>query len=184
MKSINMKRILLVVGSIAALAQTVNPASAADWVQGPVYNSSSTFPGATYKTVLTSKGLCFTAGSPGPFNLGKMRVTFFTPGNLGTVTFKLDLRNTTTTGSSAVAGTTLYASDTISLATPVAGGFFTNDLTAAALPNISAYAMESGASYSLSFYACSTNAFSLARWAGGGTTNYTTTSGFVVLSSL
>ena len=116
MKSINMKRILLVAGSIAALAQTVNPASAADWVQGPVYNSRTTFEGATYNTLPTSKGLCFTAGSPGPFNLGKMRVTFYTPGNLGTVTFKLDLRNTTSTTTTAVAGTTLYATDNISLA--------------------------------------------------------------------
>jgi hypothetical protein len=106
----------------------------------------------------------------------------------GTASFTISLRDTTNdTAYSAVAGTTVFASDVVSFSLPsTTATSFTLNLTAADIPNISSYAMAANTSYALILFAPS-RAIGLQRTTGfaNGTTNnnYTVNSGFTALDT-
>ncbi len=149
-------------------------------------NSSSTFGGLDYNSSPSSRGIAFTAGPSGPFTFNTF--DFFARHSSAhaayTETFKLDLRNTTsTTPGSARAGTTLYASDTVSVSVDTTTDFVRYYLAAVDLPNISAYNLTGGQSYSLSMYSSSNPSFAIGRTTGSNY-DYTTTDGFTVLGTI
>ena len=98
------------------------------------------------------------------------------------------MRNTTnTTAYSAVAGTTAYATDTVTFSKPTATSTaFSLDLTSAQLTNISAYPLQANTAYALILYAPTVN-IGMTRTTGfaSGTTNdeYTVTNGFTMLTT-
>lgn len=98
------------------------------------------------------------------------------------------LRSTTnTTAYSAAAGTTAYAADTVNFTMPTTTSTaFTLNLTAAQLPNLSAFAMQSNTAYALILYAPSVN-IGMGRktdYANNTTNNfYQVTNGFTMLNT-
>lgn len=149
--------------------------------------SFSTSPGYT-----NNFGVAFTTGSSGPFTMSWIDLGLSTSTNTtGTVTLKVALHNTTnSTAYSAVAGSTAYATDTITISMPTtAGTYFTANLTSAQLTNISRFAMAANTSYALILYdAVSTvGNIGMGRTTGyaNGTTNnfYTTSNGFTALDT-
>ena len=146
-------------------------------------NSNTSINGTNYNSLPGSKGISFTTGPSGPYSTNVMDVIFFA--NTGTPsasTFKVDLRNTTsTTPGSAMAGTTLYATDILSLPVTSTGSYFTHEFTAADFPNISAYSLGGSASYSFSFYGANSGLLAIGRMSSP---TYVTTNGFTVLNSI
>ena len=161
-------------------------AAAIYYIDGPNSPASqATFQAVTYNGFPT-KGIAFTAGPSGPFTINTINFMGKDPLTHSAFieTFTLDLRNTTsTTPGSARAGTTLYASDTVSLLVDTTTAFVTYYLTTADLPNISAYSLIGGQSYSLSLYNSSNVDFALGRTTGSNYA-YTTAGGFTVLGTI
>ena len=103
-------------------------------------------------------GVAFTTGSAGPFTMSWLDLTLFGQSNAGTATgsfsFKVALHAATdSTVGSAVAGSTAYATDTVTFnAGDLASGYQTKTLTASQLTNVMGYAMAASTSYALIIY--------------------------------
>ncbi|MBS0661717.1 MAG: PEP-CTERM sorting domain-containing protein [Verrucomicrobia bacterium] len=149
------------------------------------WTSNSTFEGAAYDTWPTSLQIVFLTGAGGPYSIGLMTMdlySFTTAG--GTYSFTVALHDATDTTTSALAGPTTLASDTVTFTLPVSSAPFTLTLTAADLPNIASFGLQSTTAYAMTFYGASSGtAFSMLNNYGlsGG---YTTTNGFTVLHSM
>ena len=106
----------------------------------------------------------------------------------GSFSLTVALRDSTsTTPYVGVAGTTEYAADTVTFTAPTtAQTYFTVNLRAADIPNISNYVMTSGSAYTLILYAPNLN-IALQRTTNfsNGTTNneYTVSNGFTALDT-
>jgi hypothetical protein len=153
------------------------------WFGSPAVNSNATFSSGTGYT--NNYGVAFTTGSSGTFTMSWLDLQLGQGSTVGNWTLTVALHDTTnSTAYSAVAGSTAYATDTVTI---TAGGtYFTANLTAAQLPNIMSYAMAANTSYALIIYdATSTSAISRTTGYASGTTNdfYTVGNGFTALNT-
>ena len=137
----------------------------------------------------TNFGVAFITGSASTYSMDWLSIGLSTSTiTTGTGSLRVQLRNTTnSTAYSAVSGTTLYATDTISFTMPTsAGTYFSLNLNPADFPNISGYVMSGTTPYSLIVNNPSA-AFAIQRTSGyaNGTTNnfYTVSDGFVALDT-
>jgi len=153
-------------------------------------NSNANFPAVASTSYTANFGIAFKTGSAGPFSIDWIKLGLNTSGIAagGSAGLSVALRNTTNTNAySAAAGTTLYATDAVTFTMPVGTATpFDVDLTAAMLPNISAFNMSANTEYSLVLYNVSAN-IGMGRRTGyaSQTTNnfYTTSNGFTMLNS-
>ena len=153
-------------------------------------NSNANWPSASASATYNQNfGYAFITGSSGPFNIGWVDLQLNTSSQtVGSGTFKIALHATNnTTAYSAVATSTAYATDLVSFTMPTTTSTsFTLNLTAAQLPNLSAFAMQSNTAYALILYAPSVN-IGIGRHTGyaNSTTNtfYTVTNGFTMLDT-
>jgi len=150
-------------------------------------NGSSSFPTAT--TAYTSNlGVAFLTGGSGPFNMDWVTLELTSGTTSTSGTFKLAIHDSTsTTPYVGVAGTTAYATDTVSFTTPATANTpFLLTLRAADIPNVSGYSMLANTAYTLFVYNASA-ALALRRTTdlANGTTNafYTVSNGFVALDT-
>ena len=156
------------------IAPTDSPNSNGSWPVGSIYTDNF--------------GYAFKTGPSGPFDIDGINISLFSSNVSTTGSLTIAIRDTTDqTAYSAVAGTTAYATDTINFTKP--GTTSTNfdlNLTAAELPNITAFQLLSNTAYSLIAYAPSAG-FTMRRTTGyaTGTTNdqYTVSNGFTVLDT-
>jgi hypothetical protein len=153
------------------------------WFGSPAVNSNATFSSGTGYT--NNYGVAFTTGSSGTFTMSWLDLQLGQGSTVGNWTLTVALHDTTnSTAYSAVAGSTAYATDTVTI---TAGGtYFTANLTAAQLPNITSFAMQANTSYALILYdATSTSAISRTTGYASGTTNdfYTVGNGFTALNT-
>lgn len=153
---------------------------------GPL-NSNANWP-ALNGTYTQNFGVAFTTGSAGGFKISWIDLDLNTSSvTSGSVTLTVALHNATnSTAYSAVAGSTAYATDTVTISMPTtASTQFAANLTTQ-LANISQYAMSANTSYALVLYAPSVN-IGIMRKTGllNGTTNnaYTTSNGFTALDT-
>jgi hypothetical protein len=169
---------LLLAGPANAITTLITPTDSP--------NSNGSWPsGGTY---VDNFGYAFTTGPSGPFDVDGINISLFSTNISTTGSLTIAIRDTTDqTAYSAVAGTTAHATDTVNFTKP--GTTSTNfdlNLTAAELPNITAYQLLSNTSYSLIAYAPS-GGFTMRRTTGyaSGTTNdkYTVSNGFTVLDT-
>jgi hypothetical protein len=134
-------------------------------------------------------GYAFTTGSSGPFSIDWVNLQLNTSGQtVGAGALTIALRSTTNIMAySAAAGTTAYAADTVNFTMPTTTSTsFTLNLTAAQLPNLSAFAMQSNTAYALILYAPSVNIGMMRKtgYADGTTNNfYQVTNGFTMLNT-
>ena len=146
-------------------------------------NSNASFSASTGYT--NNYGVAFTTGSSGTFTMSWLDLQLGQGSTGGNWTLTVALHDTTnSTAYSAVAGSTAYATDTVTI---TAGGtYFTANLTAAQIPNITNFAMQANTSYALIIYnAPSTSAISRRTGYANGTTNsfYTVSNGFTALNT-
>lgn len=153
------------------------------------YNSSATWQTTVNGTYTENFGIAFTTGGSGPFDIDWINLDLNSSGQTATSgSLTVALRNTNnSTAYSAVAGATEYAKDTINFSMPGAmATYFSLNLTAAQLPNITSFALQSNTSYALILYAPSVN-IAMGRTTGFAqdTTNaqYTVTNGFTMLNT-
>jgi hypothetical protein len=150
---------------------------AASWPSGTAYNNNV--------------GIVFQSGPTGPYPIDWIQLDLSTSSYTGggPVSLTLSLRNaTSSTAYSAAAGTTEYATDTITFSTPAASlQFFTLTLTSTQIPNITGYDLAADTVYSLVFY--NPTAPIAIRRNNGTTANtantlYTVDEGFTMLNTL
>ena len=125
-------------------------------------NFRGTMQGTSYNAI-GSQGIYFTTGPGGPFTIDRIDTIFgLDPGTtIGSCSFQIDVRNVT----SGVAGSTLYASDTVTFQVPSsipALTFQNMTFGATDLINISGFAFQSSTAYSVVFYKMSSPLISLA----------------------
>lgn len=143
-------------------------------------NSNANWP-AVNGTYNQNFGVAFLTGSS-TSQMDWVKLDLNTSGQTGgtaSLTVALHATNNST-AYSAVATSTAYATDTVTFSMPTtAATFFTLDLRAAQLPNITAYTMAASTSYALILYSPSVNI------GIGRTTNYTfeTTNNFYTVSN-
>lgn len=149
-------------------------------------NGSSSIPtGSAYTSNL---GYAFISGSSWTFAIDGIILELTSGATAASVSFKIAIHGTdNTTPYSAVANSTAHASDTLSLTTPgTANTPFDLNLTAADLPNITAYQRLSNTAYSLIVNSASIP-LALRRTQGYAdqTTNtkYTVSNGFTMLDT-
>lgn len=153
-----------------------------------VMNSNVNWP-AVNGTYTQNCGVAFTTGGSGPFSMDWIELELNTSGvTAGAASLTIALRNTNnSTAYSAVASTTEYAKDIVTFSMPTSTHTsFKLRLTAAQIPNISAYDMGSSSTYALITYAPSVNIGMMRKtgYANGTTNNfYTTTNGFIPLDT-
>ena len=151
-------------------------------------NSNSTWLALSNGTYTQNFGVAFTTGSAGGFKISWIDLDLNTSGvTSGSVTLTVALHNATnSTAYSAVAGSTAYATDTVTISMPTtAATQFAANLTTQ-LVNISQYAMSANTSYALVLYAPSVNIGMMRQTSlANGTTNnaYTTSNGFTALDT-
>jgi hypothetical protein len=170
---------LLLAGEAKALSTVfIAPSDAA--------NGSSSIP--TPSTYTSNLGYAFISGPSGPFDIEGVKLNL-TSGNISTsISLKISIHGTNnTTPYSAVASSTVHASDTVSFTTPgTANTAFDLNLTAADLPNISNHQLLPNTAYSLIVNGASTSV-ALRRTHGylDQTTNskYTVSNGFTMLDT-
>jgi hypothetical protein len=176
---------LLVFGAFASPALGATVA----YVAGPTATngSSSIQPGTTYTTNL---GYAFKTGPSGPFNIDWIKLQLTSGATSGSGSFKIWINGTDNeTPLSAVASSTVYAADTVSFSTPgTANTPFVLELSAANLPNISAYSFQPNTAYSIFVNSASGSGIALRRQQGLASGNdanaaYTVTNGFTVLDT-
>ena len=150
-------------------------------------NSNATWP-ALNGTYAQNFGVAFTTGSAGGFKISWIDLDLNTSGQTATtVSLTVALHDATnSTAYSAVAGSTAYATDTVSISMPgTTSTQFVANLTTQ-LVNIRQYAMSANTSYALVLYAPNLN-IGIMRETGlaNGTTNnsYTTSNGFTALDT-
>ncbi len=133
-------------------------------------------------------GVAFLTGGSGPFNMDWVTLDLTSGATSTSGTFKLAIHDSTsTTPYVGVAGTTAYATDTVSFTTPATANTpFLLTLRAADIPNVSGYSMLANTAYTLFVYNAS-GSLALRRTTGlaDGTTNafYTVSNGFVALDT-
>lgn len=177
-------------GCMAVAGGSVASAANVTWF-GPSAASNSNASMITGTAYTQNFGVAFTTGTSGTYSMGWLNIGLNTSNvTTGTGSFQVSLRNTTnSTPYSAVAGTTLYAADTISFTMPTSTATnFSLSLSPADFPNISSYVMSGTTSYSLILNSATPNpTFGLQRTTGyaNGTTNnfYTVSDGFVALDT-
>jgi hypothetical protein len=127
--------------------------------------SASIQAGTTYTTNL---GYAFITGPSGPFDIEGINISLTSGASSGSGSFKISLNGTdNTTPYSAVASSTVYAADTVSFSTPATANTpFDLILTAADLPNITAYQLLSNTPYSLFVNSQSGSGIALRRTQG------------------
>lgn len=146
--------------------------------------SSSLLTSAAYTSNL---GVTFLTGPSGPFNIDWVTIEL-TSGVTGAGTFKLAIHNTdSTTPYVGVAGSTAYATDTVSFTRPATINTpFLLTLRASDIPNVSGYSMLANTGYSLILYNAN-GSVALRRTQGlaDGTTNafYNVSNGFTALDT-
>lgn len=155
--------------------QTDPSNSNANWPSGTLYNNNF--------------GVAFKTGTAGPYVMDWVTLGLNTSTVIsGSASVKLSLHNTTNdTAYSAVAGSTEYAVDTLNFSMPTTTATaFDLNLTAAQIPNITAYTMAANTAYSLILYSPNVS-IGLQRRTGyaNGTTNnfYTVSDGFTALDT-
>jgi hypothetical protein len=152
---------------------------------GQAANGSSSI--GTVTAYTTNLGVAFLTGGSGPFNMDWVTLGL-TSAITGAGTFKLAIHDSTsTTPYVGVAGTTAYATDTVSFTRPAtAGTAFSLTLRAADIPNVSGYSMLANTAYTLFVYNTSGSlALNRTQDLANGTTNafYTVSNGFVALDT-
>lgn len=176
---------LLVFGAFASPALGATVA----YVAGPTAtNGSSSISSVT--TYTTNLGYAFKTGGSGPFNIDWIKLELQSSATSGSGSFKISIHGTDNdTPLLAVASSTVYAADTVSFSTPgTANTPFVLELSAANLPNISAYSFQSNTAYSIFVNSASGSAIALRRQQGLASGNdaiaaYTVTNGFTVLDT-
>lgn len=144
-------------------------------------------------TAYTSNlGYAFKTGPSGPFDIDWVTVGLNAGAINDTRSFKIAIHGTNNeTPYSAVANSTAHATDTVTVTTPgTANTPFEVTFTAADIPNITSFQLQSNTAYSIFIYNASA-AISLRRSGGvdgsyaNGTTNgkYTVTNGFTMLDT-
>ena len=152
---------------------------------GQAATGSSSIPTAT--TYMSNNGVAFLTGGSGPFNMDWVTLEL-TSSVTGAGTFNIAIYNATnSTAYSAVAGSTAYATDTVSYTTPATANTpFLLTLRAADIPNVSGYSMLANTAYTLILNSASVG-ISLRRTQNlaDGTTNafYTVSNGFTALDT-
>jgi hypothetical protein len=154
---------------------------------GVTTGSSSIQSGTTYTTNL---GYAFKTGPSGTFDIDWMKLELTSSAASGSGSFKIWINGTDNdTPLSAVASSTVYAADTVSFSAPgTANTPFFLELSAANLPNISAYSLLSNTAYSIFVNSASGSSIALRRQQGLASGNdaiaaYTVTNGFTVLDT-
>ena len=167
---------------------TIEPPIVA-WVVPPSSNSTATFIINTAYT--TNFGICFKVEDT--FNLSEsikyIRLALNSSSQSGTGSLTVELRSaTTSTAYTAVAGTTVYASDQISFSLPnTTLTNFNVILNEAQIPNIANYKLQENTSYALILYNAN-KTFAIGRRTGyaENTTNnyYSVANGLTVLNTI
>jgi hypothetical protein len=129
--------------------------------------SSSIQPGTTYTTNL---GYAFKTGSSGPFDIDWVSMNLTSASNGVAVSFKISIHGTDNEiPYSAVASSTAYASDTVTVTTPGTSNTpFDVTFTSAEIPNIANLSLLSNTSYSLFVNSVAGGGFSPPSDAGSG----------------
>lgn len=148
--------------------------------------SSSIQAGITYTTNL---GYAFKTGSSGPFDIDWVSMNLTSASNGVSVSFKISIHGTDNEiPYSAVASSTAYASDTVTVTTPGTSNTpFDVTFTSAEIPNIANLSLLSNTSYSLFVNSVAGGGLALRRIQGltANTANdaYAVTNGFVMLDT-
>ncbi len=177
-----MEALLLAIG----IGSTAHASNVTWFTPTDPVNSYTTWTGTGYTQ---NFGVAFTTGSAGGFKISWIDLGLNTYTNTsGTVSLKVALHNTTnSTAYSAVAGSTAYATDTITISgmPTTQANYFTANITSAQLPNISAYAMSANTSYALILYDAGNVGISRRTGYAANTSNnfYTTSNGFAALDT-
>jgi hypothetical protein len=154
------------------------------WFGSPAVNSNATFAGST-AGYTQNYGVAFKTGSSGTFTMSWLDLQLGQGITVGNWQLTVALHNTTnSTAYSAVAGSNAYATDTVTIT--AGAGYFTANLTAAQLTNITSFAMQANTSYALIIYnAPPTSSISRKSGYANGTTNnaYTVSNGFTALNT-
>jgi hypothetical protein len=144
---------MLMFGSAAQAAQVT-------W-SGPSQAANSNATWTAGATTAQNYGVAFISGTASSYSMQWLSIGLNTSstGTSGSGSLVVELRDTTDlTPYSAVSGTTLYASDTITFSGPTtAATNFAVNLSAANFPNISSYAMTGTTGYSLRLWGPSAN---------------------------
>jgi hypothetical protein len=165
------------------------PAAQVTWF-GPSQAANSNATWTAGATSAQNYGVAFVSGTASSYSMEWLSIGLNTSssGTTGSGSLVVELRDTDNlTPYSAVSGTTLYASDTITFSGPTtAATNFAVNLSSANFPNISSYAMTGTSGYSLRLWGPSAN-YGIQRTTGyaNGTTNnfYTVSDGFVALDT-
>jgi hypothetical protein len=153
---------------------------------GQAANTSASI--GTVTAYTTNLGVAFLTGGSGPFKMDWVTLDLTSSAISTPGTFKLAIHDSTsTTPYVGVAGTTAYATDTVSYTTPATANTpFLLTLRAADIPNVSGYSMLANTAYTLFVYNAS-GSLALRRTTGlaDGTTNafYTVSNGFTALDT-
>jgi hypothetical protein len=150
-------------------------------------NGSSSIQSGTTDTI-TNLGYAFITGPSGPFDIDGINISLTSGASSGSGSFKISLNGTDNTiPYSAVASSTVYAADTVNFTTPATANTpFDLILTAADLPNITAYQLLSNTPYSLFVNSQSGSGIALRRTQGlSSNTNdrYAVSNGFTMLDT-
>ena len=169
-----------------SMSQSLFAVDVALFGPGQAANGSSSI--GTVTAYTTNLGVAFLTGGSGPFNMDWVTLDLTSGATSTSGTFKLAIHDSTsTTPYVGVAGTTAYATDTVSFTTPATANTpFLLTLRAADIPNVSGYSMLANTAYTLFVYN-TTAALALRRTQGlaDGTTNafYTVSNGFTALDT-
>jgi hypothetical protein len=157
---------------------------------GPSQASNSNATWSTGSTSDRNYGVAFISGTASSYLMDWLTIGLNTSssGTTGSGSLVVELRDSTNlTPYSAVSGTTIYASDTITFSTPTtAATNFAVSLSAGDFPNIAGYSMTGTTGYALQLWGPSSG-YGIQRTTGyaNGTTNnfYTVSDGFVALDT-
>ena len=178
---------VLAVVTVVALGSNARAANVTWLGPSQASNSNATWTGTTSAQ---NYGVAFISGTAASYSMDWLSIGLNTSstGTTGSGSIVVELRNTTNlTPYSAVSGTTIYASDTVTFSTPTTVATnFTANLSSANFPNISSFTMTGTTGYSLRLWGPSSG-YGIQRTTGyaNGTTNnfYTVSDGFVALDT-
>ncbi|MGI9176888.1 MAG: PEP-CTERM sorting domain-containing protein [Pirellulales bacterium] len=180
--------LLIVAAACVAVGGSAVQAATVTWF-GPSQAANSNATWTSGSTSAQNYGVAFVSGTASGYSMDWLQIGLNTSSvTTGSGSLVVDLVNTTNlTPYSAVPGTTLYASDTISFTCPpTTATAFTVSLTPAGFPNISNFSMTGTTGYALRLWGPS-GAFGIMRTTGyaNGTTNnfYSVSDGFVALDT-
>jgi hypothetical protein len=150
-------------------------------------NSNATWTGTTSAQ---NYGVAFITGTAASYSMDWLTIGLntSTTGTTGSGSLVVELRDTINTAPyTAISGTTLYATDTITFSTPTTTNTnFAVNMSSAGFPNISGFAMSGTTAYALRLWGPS-RGYGIQRTTNyaNGTTNdfYTVSDGFVALDT-